>query len=278
MPEYGCIYKENFLDLGKGIAIMTVGSDARRENPGKTSPLEIALVVESSSFETKAQTTREELTKIPGIFKVVEIKYLDSDFYNYHREEVIAEPSYRNNNYPSRVIDAEFISGDYQTFRLMKVKFDTFLHDGGKEARNLINKEKYRMKYFNNKLDEAMGEEDYFKFDQRDVDTPSYRDDMSLRIKMTALRLMQSYVTFNLMQLIREGVIDTIEIPHQTDKRFVFLYTQKRIPTTKDMDEYKYLYKYFLKKYIQGKKSKFFDPGREPDFRKNLERLKTLFE
>ena len=277
MPEYKCIYRENFLEDVNGIAIITVGSDARRENAGKTSPLEVALVAGSSDLLETIETTRGRLKQIPDIFPIIEVKYLDLDFYKYQNGIPQEDGRYKNDNYPSRVIDAEFISGDYTIFRLMKSKFDTFLRERGRDARPLIRKERYRVKYFKTKLDEALEDRDYFAFDYRDTAIPEYREDISIRIKMTTLRLMQAYVTTSLMQLIREGVVDTLEIPHQTDKRFAYLLAKGKISSMKESEELRDLYKYFLKKYIQGKRSRFFDPGREPDFRKNLKRLQLLF-
>lgn len=222
-----------------------VGSDARLEK-GEKSPIELLIIKTNQELFPRLCY---EINKRSRIFSGTEIKNIEDNMLFYKNE--------KDKLHPSRMIDVDFIYGDYQVFTKSKENLIEDIKRYNKKIRKTL---KERDRYFRKILIEGKN-----KFKDKEIihyDTAkgiAYYDEEKnvLSFKAGPLRYIQNkLIRYLSKKLVKEDIGFLLNLPSNTNDRIYFLSCSKDFNLSQqETEEIIDSYKYFLKEYHRSQRN-----------------------
>ncbi len=236
---------DTFLNKGCQGFIAVVGSDARLEK-GEKSPLELLII---KKREDTFPRICYEIEKRRRIFEGSEIKNI--------QESMIYYKNNKRKLFPSRIIDAKFIFGDYNLFINSKQKM---LSEISRSSKSIKKSLKERDRYYRNILNTGENEFKRKRLIHYDLKKGvSYYDEEQgiLSFKAGPLRFIQNKLIREIIKKMKEDELSfALNLPANISDRIYFLYC---CPDYKlgnfETEEIIDSYKYFLKQYHKSQRN-----------------------
>ncbi|MDN5327579.1 MAG: hypothetical protein PWP03_217 [Candidatus Woesearchaeota archaeon] len=271
-----------FLEPLDNDAIATVGSDARLEK-GYASQIELVILLSEDSNKEVYQKISEKLP--PVIHPFFEFKYKDSKSYLYN--------DIKNRIFPSRIIDLNFITGNYDRFVYEKSKLIYEINEDHKKIKQVL---RNRKRYYSKILSDGSAKFKGNILKHYDLKEGIVYFDNKTRwgLKAGPLRTIQVDIVYRLYKTIHEtqDLEFFLSIPKTTVER-IYIFTSKDFPLI-EAEELANNYMFFLKEYHKQQKvfhdfskkmnsrniivNTVYDPNNWQEIKERIESIKTILK